>query len=66
MKRTLLHNNRWIIQEALSFDPMSCLVCLRRDEMMNVNSKGQFLCEAHKNDKIIVFENRENIEGCVF
>lgn len=64
MKRYLLHNNHWIIQEALSFDPLHCLVCLNRDEMMNVNSKGQTLCEAHKNDKIIVFDSPQNIEGC--
>ncbi len=66
MKRYLLHNNRWIIQEALSFDPLDCLVCLNRDEMMHINSKGQSLCEGHKDAKVIVFDSPQSVEGCVF
>ena len=66
MKRYLLHNNHWAIQEQKEFDPLACLVCLSKDEMMHVNSKGQTLCEKHKNDSIHYFNKVESIEGCVF
>lgn len=66
MKRYLLYKNHWIIQEASSIDPMACLVCLKKEELMHVNSQGQTLCCEHKFEKVIVFENKENIEGCVF
>lgn len=66
MKRTLIVGNRWIVQDAKSFDLMLCLVCLQSSEMMHVNHRGHRLCEKHKDETVMVMDNQGSVEGHAF
>lgn len=63
-KRYLIHNNHWVLQTALNFNALDCVVCLNNYESMIVNSQGQARCKDHEKDHVIIVETSP--EGCVF